>query len=184
MATMARQQGPFDWQGRLESEGSVTFGPSRWFSWLLLVVAIVALLGFGYAVVTDGPTVWAVIGAVLLAACVVYTGRTTLMGTGDLTVTRDGFRTGRGPVIAFDRLAAVATVRTNLTIHYAPLPGQRLTGRQRTTGQKAWYLSLPRWSSMNPDDLAVWLLKLKGGPTAEVDAQVRAGISRVFRLRD
>lgn len=41
---MARQQGPFDWQGRLESKGSVTFGPSRWSSWVLFAEAIVALL--------------------------------------------------------------------------------------------------------------------------------------------
>ena len=50
--------------------------------------------------------------------------------------------------------------------------------------QQAWILSLSRWTPVDPDDLATWLFKLKGGPMAEVDSVARGGISRVFRLRE
>jgi hypothetical protein len=185
MTRMARrQQVAFDWQGRLESEGSITFGPSRWLSWVLLVVAVVVLLGFGYALVANGPAVWSLIGFVVLAGCAVYAVRTAFLGGSDLTVTHDGFRPGRGAVVGFDRLAAVSTSRTNLTLHWAATPGRRTLGRRRGAGQTAWILSLPRWTTVDPDGLAVWLFKLKGGPMAEVDSQARTGISRVYRLRE
>jgi hypothetical protein len=183
MSRMPRQRGPFDWQGRLESEGAVTFGPSRWSSWVLFAVAILALLGFLDAVVGDGPAVWSVIGALLMAACAVATGRAAVLGTAELTVTHDGFRMGRRPPVPFDRLGAVAISRRNLTLHYAAMPGERLLGRQQDTGQKRMVVTIPRFGSFHPDDLAVWLLKLKGGPTADVVEDVSGGISRVFRLR-
>jgi hypothetical protein len=173
----ARQQGPFDWQVRLESKGSVTFGPSRWSSWVLFAVAVVALLGCLYAVVSDGPATWSVVGTLVLAACAVVAGRAALLGTSELEITHDGFRTGRHPVVPFDRLGAVAIARRNLTLHYAAQPGERLIGRQRTTGQKMMIVTLPRLGSFHPDDLAIWLLKLKSGPTAEVTEE-RTGISR------
>lgn len=44
-------------------------------------------------------------------------------------------------------------------------------------------VTLPRLGSFHPDDLAIWLLKLKSGPTAEVTEE-RTGISRVFRVHD
>ncbi len=180
---MPRQQGPFDWQGRLESDGSVTFGPHRWTSWLMFTVAVVALLGFLYSVVVDGPALWSVIGAVVVAACAVVTGRAALWGTTELTVTHDGFRMGRGPVVPFDRLGAVSVSRRNVTLHYAAAPGERLIGRQRASGQKLMIVALPRFGAFHPDDLAVWLLKLNGGPAAEVVEDTRGGLSRVFRLR-
>jgi hypothetical protein len=195
MTDMARQQVAFDWQGRLESDGKVTFGPSRLLSWVLLAVAVVVLLGFGYAIVSNGPAVWSTIGFVLLAACLVYAARTAVLGGADLTVTHEGFQPGRGPVVDFDRLTAISTSRTNLTLHWtAPSgepsaqpsdqPSARRPGRLRGRGQKAWILSLPRWTPVDPDGLATWLFKLKGGPMAEVDSVARAGISRVYRLRE
>jgi hypothetical protein len=183
MARMPRQQGPFDWQGRLESEGSVTFGPHGWYSWAMFAVADVALLGFLYSLVVDGPAAWSVIGALVVAACAVVTGRAALWGTTTLTVTHDGFRMGRRPQVPFDRLGAVSISRRNLSLHYAASPGERLVGRQRATGQKLMIVALPRFGSFHPDDLAVWLLKLRGGPAADVVEDSRGGLSRVFRLR-
>jgi len=180
---MPRQQGPFDWQGRLESEGSVTFGPHRWYSWAMFAVADVALLGFLYSLVVDGPAAWSVIGALVVAACAVVTGRAALWGTTTLTVTHDGFRMGRHPEVTFDRLGAVSISRRNLSLHFAASPGERLVGRQRASGQKLMIVALPRFGSFHPDDLAVWLLKLRGGPTADVVEDSRGGLSRVFRLR-
>ncbi|HEX4471823.1 MAG TPA: hypothetical protein VH085_07635, partial [Nocardioides sp.] len=96
-----------------------------------------------------------------------------------------------GPVVAFDRLTAISTSRTNLTLHWTQpsdppshQPSARRPGRLRGRGQKAWILSLPRWTPVDPDGLATWLFKLKGGPMAEVDSVARAGISRVYRLRE
>ena len=170
---MPRQQGPFDWQGRLESVGSVSFGPARWTSWLMLGVAVVALILFLYAAVTD-PAVWSVVGVLLLTACTVATGRAALLGTSRLTITREGFRTGRRTAVPFDRLGAVSISRRNVTVHYLAQP----------TRQKLMIVSLPRFGAFHPDDLAVWLLKLKGGPAAEVVADTSSGVSRVFRLRE
>lgn len=171
---MARQLGPFDWQGRLESEGSVRFGPSRWSSWVLFGVAIAALLGFLAEIVADGVSAWSVFAVVVLAACALTTGRAALLGTAELTVTHEGFRLGRGPVVPFGRLGAVTILRRNLTLHYA-VPG---------AGQKRMIVSLPRFGAYHPDDLAVWLLKLKGGPAADVVLDERGALSRVFRLRE
>jgi hypothetical protein len=179
---MARQQGAFDWQGRLESGGSVTFGPSRWSSWVLFSVAFVSLLGCLYAVVSDGPALWSVIGSLVLVGCAVVAGRAALLGTSQLMITHEGFRTGGHPVVPFDRLAAVAVARRNLALHYTAQPGERLIGRQRTTGQKVMIVALPRLASFHPDDVAVWLLKLGKGPSAEVTEE-RTGLSRVFRVR-
>jgi hypothetical protein len=170
---MARQQGPFDWQGRLESDGSVTFGPGRWSSWVLLGVAVLALLFFAYAVVSDGPALWSVLGVAVLAACAVVTGRAAVLGTSRLTITHDGFGLGGQEPVAFDRLGAVAIARRNLTIHY----------RSEPTGQKRMMVALPRFGPFHPDDLAVWLLKLKGGPAADVVEQ-KQPLGRVFQLRD
>ncbi|HEY3529265.1 MAG TPA: hypothetical protein VGK78_08950 [Nocardioides sp.] len=170
---MARQLGPFDWQGRLENEGSVTFGPNRWSSWVLFAVAIAALLGFLVEIIADGVSAWSVFAVVVLAACALTTGRAALLGTSELTVTHEGFRMGRGPVVPFARLGAITLLRRNLTLLYA-VPG---------VGQKRMIVSLPRLASYHPADLAVWLLKLKGGPSADVVVDERSGISRVFRLR-
>jgi hypothetical protein len=170
---MARPQGPFDWQGRLESQGRVSFGPSRVFSGLLLGVAIVALLGFLVEIARDGPALWSVFGTLVLAACALTTGRAALLGAAELTVTHDGFRLGRGDVVPFDRLTAVAVLRRTMTLRYAA-----------SSGEKRLVVSLPRLGAFRPGDLAVWLLKLKGGPSAQVVVDERAGLSRVFRLRD
>jgi hypothetical protein len=170
---MARVQGPFDWQGRLETEGSVSFGPSRVFSGLLFAVAIAALAGFLVEIVGDGPAPWSLFGALVLVACALTTGRAAILGAAELTVTHDGFRMGRGDVVPFDRLSVVTVLRRNLTLRYAG-----------PTGAKRLIVSLPRLGAYRPDDLAVWLLKLKGGPSAEVVVDERAGISRSYRLRD
>lgn len=170
---MPRQQGPFDWQGRLESEGSVSFGPARWTSWVMFTVAVVALLGLLYAVVTD-PAVWSLVGVLLLAACSVATGRAALLGTSRLTVTHEGFAAGRHAVVPFDRLGAVSISRRNLTVHYLARP----------TRQRMMIVTLPRFGAFHPDDLAVWMLKLKGGPSADVVEDATSGVSRVFRLRE
>lgn len=180
---MPRQQGPFDWQGRLESEGSVTFGPHRWSSWLMLTVAVVALLGLLYSWVADGPAVWSVIGVLVVAACAVVTGRAAIWGTTELTVTHDGFGMGRGPTVPFDRLGAVSISRRNVSLHYAAPPDERPQGPSRAGRQKLMIVALPRFGSFHPDDLAVWLLKLRGGPAAEVVEDTSSGVSRVFRLR-
>lgn len=171
---MARQLGPFDWQGRLETEGRVTFGPSRVYSGVLFAVALVACLGFVVAVVADGPAVWSVVGTLVLAAAAVTMGRAALLGAAELTVSHEGFRMGRGPVVPFQRLAAVTVLRRNLTLLHAT-PSSRL---------KRSIVSLPRLGAFHPDDVAVWLLKLKGGPAADVVVSEGRGPSRVFRLRD
>lgn len=170
---MARQQGPFDWQGRLESQGRVSFGPSRAFSGLLFTVAIAALVGFLVEIVADGPALWSAFGTLALAACALTTGRAALLGAAELTVTHEGFRMGRGDVVPFDRLSAVTILRRTMTLRYAT-----------ASGEKRLIVSLPRLGAYRPGDLAVWLLKLKGGPSAEVVVDERTGISRVFRLRD
>jgi hypothetical protein len=131
---MARQQGPFDWQGRLESDGEVTFGSSM-----------------------------------------------PLTG-GRLTVTHEGLQVGRGPVVDVARLRSVAIARQTLTISYDALPDEQLRGRDRSTGQRLMRVSLPRFGPFHPDDLAVWLLKLKGGPAADVVEQ-KQPLGRVFQLR-
>jgi hypothetical protein len=149
---------------------------------VLFSVAIVSLLGCLYAVVSDGPALWSVIGSLVLVGCAVVAGRAALLGTSQLMITHEGFRTGGHPVVPFDRLAAVAVARRNLALHYTAQPGERLIGRQRTTGQKVMIVALPRLASFHPDDVAVWLLKLGKGPSAEVTEE-RTGLSRVFRVR-
>lgn len=131
-------QGPFVWQGQLESQGRVLFG-SRWFS--------------------------------------------LFTGSGRLTVTHDGLLMGKGPVVPFDHVTAVSTSRGKLTVFYAPLPDQRLTAFERKGGQKRLILGLPRLGGVRPEDLAVWLLKLKGGPMTQIDVEL-GGLARVFRIRD
>jgi len=131
-------QGPFVWQGRLESEGKVVFG-SRWFS--------------------------------------------LLTGSGQLTVTHEGLQMGKGPVVPFDRVTAVSTARSKLTAYYTPLDDQRLNVLERKSGQKRLLLGLPRLGSVRAEDLAVWLLKLKGGPMTRIDVEL-GGMARVFRIRD
>jgi hypothetical protein len=133
-------QGPFDWQGRLESEGEVVFGGGR-LSWL--------------------------------------------MGSGRLTVTHDGVRMGSGSTLTFDRLVAVATSRQRLSVFYVPLPDDRLNAFERRSGQKRMMLALSRWGQVRVDDLAVWLLKLKGGPATEIDSRLGgAGAARVYRIHE
>jgi hypothetical protein len=131
-------QGPFHWQGRLESEGRVVFG-SRWFS--------------------------------------------LFTGSGQLTVTHDGLLMGKRPVVPFDRITAVSTARGRLTVFYTPLPDQRMSLVERRSGQKRLLLGLPTFGSVRPEDLAVWLLKLKGGPMTEIDVDL-GGMSRVWRIRE
>jgi hypothetical protein len=131
-------QGPFVWQGQLESEGRVLFG-SRWFS--------------------------------------------LFTGSGQLTVTHDGLLMGKGPVVPFDHVTAVSTSRGKLSVYYDPLPDQRLNPFERRSGQKRLVLGLPRLGSVRPEDLAVWLLKLKGGPMTEIDVEL-GGVARMFRIRD
>ena len=129
-------QGPFDWQGRLESEGEVAFG-SRWWP-----------------------------------------------GSGRLSVTREGFRTGSRPVIAFDRIVAVGTAGGRLTVIYTPSTGERLNALERRSGHKSVIITLSRWGQVRSDDLAVWLLKLKGGPLADVESRAGGGgVARVYRIR-
>lgn len=112
---------------------------------------------------------------------VVFGGRLS----GRLTVTHDGVRMGSGSRIGFDRVVAVSTARQRLTIFYAPLPGDRMNPFERRTGQKRLLLALSRWGPVRADDLAVWLLKLKGGPAAEVDTQLGgAGVARIYRIRE
>ena len=130
-------QGPFVWQGRLESEGRVAFG-SRWFS--------------------------------------------LFTGSGQLTVTHDGVTMGKGPLVPFDRITAVSTARGRLTVYYTPLPDQKLNPLERKSGQKRLLLGLSRLGSVRPEDLAVWLLKLKGGPMTEIDVEL-GGMARVFKIR-
>jgi hypothetical protein len=107
-----------------------------------------------------------------------------LAGSGQLTVTHVGVRLGRRPVTSFDRIAAVSTTRRRLTFFYTPRAEERMNPFERRTGQKRLLFALPRWSSVRADDLAVWVLKLKGGPMAEIDTKVAgAGMARVHRLR-
>jgi hypothetical protein len=108
----------------------------------------------------------------VLVACALSTGRATFQGAAELIVTHEGFRMGRGPVVAFDRLGAVSVLRRRVMLHYA-VP----------SGQRRMIVSLPRAAAFHPDDLAVWLLKLRGGPAADVVVDERTGLSRVFRLR-
>jgi hypothetical protein len=131
-------QGPFVWQGQLESEGRVVFG-SRWFS--------------------------------------------LFTGSGQMTVTHDGVLLGKGPVVPFDHVTAVSTARGRLTVYYSPLPDQRLNPIERKSGQKRLVLGLSRLGSVRPEDLAVWLLKLKGGPMTEIDVEL-GGMARVFKIRE
>jgi hypothetical protein len=131
-------QGPFVWQGQLESEGRVVFG-SRWFS--------------------------------------------LFTGSGQMTVTHDGVLMGKGPVVPFDHVTAVSTARGRLTVYYSPLPDQRLNPIERKSGQKRLVLGLSRLGSVRPEDLAVWLLKLKGGPMTEIDVEL-GGMARVFKIRE
>lgn len=108
-----------------------------------------------------------------------------LTGSAPLTVSHDGVRKGNGPTVALDRLVAVSTARDRLTIFYAPLPGERMNPFERRAGQKRMLVALSRWGGVRADDLAVWLLKLKGGPLAEVDTKLGgAGVARVYRLRE
>jgi hypothetical protein len=112
---------------------------------------------------------------------VVFGGRLS----GRLIVTRDGVRRGSAATIAFDRFVAVGTSRQRLTIFYAPLPGERMNPFERRSGQKRLLIVLSRWGSVRADDLAVWLLKLKGGPMAEIDTKLGgAGVARVHRIRE
>ncbi len=131
-------QGPFVWQGQLESEGRVLFG-SRWFS--------------------------------------------LFTGSRQLTVTHDGLQIGNGPIVPFDHVTAVSTSRGKLTVFYTPLADQRLNPFERKSGQKRLLLGLSRLGGVRPEDLAVWLLKLKGGPMTNIDVEL-GSMARVFRIRD
>jgi hypothetical protein len=107
-----------------------------------------------------------------------------LTGSRQLTVTHEGVRLGGGPEVDLDRIVAVSTSRGRLTVHYLPLPDDRMNRIERRSGQKRLVLVLPRWGSVRADDLAVWLLKVKGGPMAEVDSKLGgAGVARVYQLR-
>jgi hypothetical protein len=69
-----------------------------------------------------------------------------------------------------------------MTDYYTPLPDQRLNPFERKSAQKRLLLGLSRLGSVRPEDLAVWLLKLKGGPMTEIDVDL-GGIARVFKIR-
>ena len=180
---MATQRA-FDWQGRLESDGEVSFGQGRWLS-AALTMGSLALALLCLVALVDDPAAWLVVGFLVWVAAAAYAGRAWVTRSGQLRVTRDGLGLGTRPTVPFARLVAVSTSRSNLTVHYLALPDERLVAQQRRSGQKSFFVSLGRWGSVRPDDLAVWLLKLKGGPMAEVDSRLRgAGMARVFHLRD
>jgi hypothetical protein len=130
-----------------------------------------------------GPFIWQ--GRLESEGRVVFGSRwfSLFTGSGQLTVTHEGLLMGKGPVVPFDRVTAVSTSRGKLTAYYTPGPGQRLNPLERRSGQKRLLLGLPRLGSVRPEDLAVWLLKLKGGPMTEIDVEL-GGMARVFRIRD
>jgi hypothetical protein len=103
-------------------------------------------------------------------------------GSGQMAVTHEGLQMGKGPVVPHDHVTAVSTSRGKLTVYYTPLPGQRLSPFERRSGQKRLLLGLSRLGSVRPEDLAVWLLKLKGGPMTEIDVEL-GGMARVFKIR-
>jgi hypothetical protein len=174
-------QGAFEWQGRLETEGEVEFGPARWFTWLLFATAVLALVAVLAGLI--GRNVWQVVVAVLLGAAAWYLATTAVTGSNRMVVTHDGFRMGTGQIIAFDRLVAVGTARGRVTVFYAPLDGERMSVFERRSGHKRVLLDLSRWGSVRADELAVWLLKLKGGPMSEVIARPGgAGVARIYQL--
>lgn len=174
-----------EWDGRLESEGSVAFRQSPWVPLLLLLVCVLFVLGFVDAIVEDGPSVWAIVG--LLAFGLVglpLTVRGLVGAAPALTVTPVGVRRRRGPVVPFEHVEVVTTRGRNLTVEYRPLPDEKLGLRQRRTGRKQLYAPLTPFGAP-VGDVAYWLLLRKGGPDARIDVSGGGGrLPQVYRLAE
>jgi hypothetical protein len=174
-----------DWQRRLESEGSVRLRPSPWLPLLGLAVSVVFTIGAIDSIVDDGPSLWAIAGLVLFGVVGIPLTVRRLVGGRGLTVSAEGIRAGRGPVIPLENVEAVSTRGRNLTIDYRPLPGQRLGLRDRRTGLKQLYASLSPFGAAKPGDLAFWLLQLKAGPDARIDVHGGEGrFAQVYQLAE
>ena len=174
-----------DWQRRLDEDGSVRFRQSPWLSVMALTLSVFLVLGGLDAIVGDGVSVWPVVVLALGIAGVVGSGRSLAAGAPGLSVTRDGVRASRGPVVPFGHIAAIATRGRTLTIDHRPVAGQRLTGRQESRGLAQVTASLSPVGGARAGDLAMWLLQLQGGPDARVDVKRRGPrLGELYRLED
>jgi hypothetical protein len=164
-----------EWQRRLDDDGKVQFRQSPWLA--LLGLALSGFLVFGGldGITGEGVRVWSVAVLVLGAAGVVLAVRSLVTGTPGLVVTQDGVRSGRGPVVPLDHIAAVVARGRTLTIDHRPVTGQRLTGRQRRSGFRQLTTTLSPVGGAPAGDLALWLFQLQGGPDARVDVTRRRG---------
>ncbi|HVI38611.1 MAG TPA: hypothetical protein VM684_20400 [Gaiellales bacterium] len=175
-----------DWDERLASEGRVTFRQNPWVPLLLLLVCLLFTAGFVDAVVEDGASFWVVVGLVVFGvAGIPLTLRALVAARPALTVTADGVRTRRGPLIPFENIVAVTTRGRSLTLDYVPLPDERLVMRQKKTGLKQQYAPLAPLSGAPAGDVAYWLLQCKGGPDARIEISGEGGrFAQVYQLAE
>ena len=176
-----------DWDRRLESERRVTFRQNPWIPLLLLLVCLLFTAGFVDAAVADGATFWIVVGVVVFGLVGLPVALRALVAARPaLTVTPEGVRARRGPVIPFENVVAVTTRgRRNLTIDYVALPEERLLMRQKKTGLKQQFAALAPLSGAPAGDVAYWLLQRKGGPDARIDISGEGGrFAQVYQLAE
>jgi hypothetical protein len=174
-----------EWDRRLESEGSVSFRPNPWLPLLLLLVCLVLAAGFVDALVADGASFWVVVGLVgfgLLGLPLAV--RALVAARPALTVTPEGVRARKGPLVPLANVEAVTTRGRSLTLHYRPLPDEKLVRRQRKTGLKQLFAPLAPFSA-RAGDVAYWLLQRKGGPDARIDVSGDGGrLTQVYKIAE
>jgi hypothetical protein len=175
-----------EWDKRLEREGRVTFRPNPWVPLLILLVCGLFTAGLVDAAVEDGPSFWVVLGLVVFGLVgIPLSVRALVAARPVLTVTPEGVRARRGPVVPFDNLVAVTTRgRRNLTVDYVPLPDEKLVLLQKKTGLKQLYAPLAPFSG-TAGDVAYWLLQCKGGPDVRIDISGEGGrFGQVYQIAE
>jgi len=175
-----------EWDRRLESEGSVSFRQNPWLWLLLLLVCLLFAAGFADSLVNDGASFWIVAGLVAFGLIgVPLAVRWLVAGPPALTVTPEGLRARRGPLVPFENVVAVTARGRNLTIDYRPLPDEKLVLRQKKTGLKQQYAPLAPLSGAPAGDVAYWLLQRKGGPDARIEVSGEGGrFGQVYRIAE
>lgn len=175
-----------EWDRRLESEGSVSFRQNPWVALLLLVVCVLFAAGFADALVKDSASFQIVLGLVAFGVVgVPLAVRWLVAGPPALTVTPEGVRARRGPLVPFENVVAVTTRGRNLTIDYRPLPDEKLVMRQKKTGLKQQFAPLAPLSGAPSGDVAYWLMQRKGGPDARIEISGEGGrFGQVYQLAE
>lgn len=163
------------WQERLDREGRVEFRQHLMTPALSLAVNLGVLVWLLRLLTTQGATYYRVIPLLLVLAMTGGSIWWLFHQVPWLVVVRDGVEVTRSRTIPFARISAIEVKSERLTVVHEPEPGLEPT--------RALVLT-PKNQPTLVRELASWLLRLKGGQTAEIVTEKTSFNTRVYRVRD